>query len=413
MQTNLWLSRLAPLTVLFVASGCVPEIPGGGGGSGGGPGEAARDVVVVGNSVSGTVNVLDGHTFENLGHVDVIPDLDERIEEIRGNLVWSIGYNVVRDGQLVKHFEPSDGDRYVDDVMVSPDGTTLYVSRSNLADVAAFDLADPAHPMLWRTRVTGFKADHAALSPDGRRIVVSATSAAQADVLDAATGEIVGDFDTGTYPHQNDFSPDGERIYNASLGLLGLDPAFQGQHHLSVVDAETLEVLRIYDFDVGIRPAVFTPDEKIMYAQLSFLNGFIRFDLESGEITDTVELPFSDFALEVYVTHEDLPHESMHHGLALSGDGKTLCSAGTIDNYVAMVSTETLEATHIVDVGLVPYWATTSHDGRSCIVSISGADEIHVLDFATGDDVARTAVGVFPQRNRLARMPASVISGLD
>jgi DNA-binding beta-propeller fold protein YncE len=262
--------------------------------------------------------------------------------------------------------------------------------------------------MLWHTRVTGFKADHAALSPDGTKIVVSATSAGQADVFDTATGALIGEFDTGTAPHQNDFSRDGRRIYNASLGLLSDD--VPGKCQLTVADAETYEVLRVYDFETGIRPAVFTEDEKVMFAQLSFLNGFVRFDLEAGVITDRVELPFSAFALATYPTHDDLPHASMHHGLAMSGDGRRLCAAGTIDNYVAMISTTTLTAERIVDVGLVPYWATTSADGRSCIVSISGGDEVHVLDYATGATLARTPVGRFPQRNRLARMPEGVLA---
>jgi DNA-binding beta-propeller fold protein YncE len=267
--------------------------------------------------------------------------------------------------------------------------------------------------MLWRTRVAGYKADHAALSPDGQHIAVSATSAKKTQIIDVATGEIVGEFATGTYPHQNDYSPDGQRIYNASLGRLGLDPDLQGDHYLTVADANTFEVLRVYEFDVGIRPSVFTPDEKIMYVELSFLNGLVRFDLESGEITDRIELPLSDFALEVYPTDEDLPHESMTHGLALSGDGARLCAAGTIDNYIAIVSTETLEAERFIDTGLVPYWATTRHDGASCIVSLSGDNEVHVVDFATGETIAHTPVGVFPQRNRLARMPQAVIDALD
>jgi hypothetical protein len=78
-----------------------------------------------------------------------------------------------------------------------------------------------------------------------------------------------------------------------------------------------------------------------------------------------------------------------------------------------MVSTETLTAERFIDTGLVPYWATTSRDGQSCIVSLSGDNEIHVVDFATGETIARTPVDVFPQRNRLARMPQAVIDALD
>jgi hypothetical protein len=41
------------------------------------------------------------------------------------------------------------------------------------------------------------------------------------------------------------------------------------------------------------RTAVFTSDERTMYAQLSYLNGFVEYDLTAGKVTRTVQLPFS------------------------------------------------------------------------------------------------------------------------
>src|SRR5690348_10700446 len=40
---------------------------------------AGHDVLLVGNSVGGTVSFLDGTTFANLGSLNVIPDLAERL----------------------------------------------------------------------------------------------------------------------------------------------------------------------------------------------------------------------------------------------------------------------------------------------------------------------------------------------
>src|SRR6266567_2028258 len=74
------------------------------------------------------------------------------------------------------------GVRYIDDFAVSPDGTTLYVSRGNLDDVAAFNLE--THQELWVSPVDGIHADHMALSPDGSQVVVSATTAQDADVYE-------------------------------------------------------------------------------------------------------------------------------------------------------------------------------------------------------------------------------------
>jgi DNA-binding beta-propeller fold protein YncE len=375
-----------------------------------------HDVLLVGNSVAGTVTFLDGHSFQNLGSVNVIPDFQQRINAINGDLIHAIAYGIITNQQKIKHFEPAGGHRFVDDVFVSPDGTKLYVSRSNLGDVAAFDLTNATHPLLWRTDVSGYKADHATLSPDGSRLVVSATVSDKAQVLDALTGNAVGSFSTGHYPHQNDYSADGKHIYNGSIGDVSLPAALdflKGFRFLTVVDANTLAPVRSYLFNEGIRPSVITADEKTMYAQLSYLNGLIKFDLVSGNTEATLTEPLSDFAKANYPTHDDYPHDSAHHGLALSADGTRLCDAGTIDNTVSIVSTASMTVISTVDVGLIPYWATTSVDGNSCLVSLSGDNAVAVIDYASGRQVARVPVGQFPQRNRLGQVPESVLNLLS
>jgi len=411
--------------------------PAGGGGAGGaigrpdaGPGEPdtsvgggadtgtdpMRDVLLVGNSVSGTVSFLDGKTFANLGSINIIPDLQDRLKEINANPLSAIAYVIIKQKQTVKHFEPSNGDRFLDDVFVSPDGKTLYVSRSNLGDVAAFDLSLASHAMSWRTHVDGLKADHATLSPDGSRLVVSATTVDKADVLDSQTGAIVGSFATGHFPHQNDYSANGQHIYNGSIGDVSMTYAQDSQkgvRQLTVVDAKTFAVIKTYPFTEGIRPSVITADEKTMYSQQSYLNGVIKFDLTTGTITKTVDEPLSAFAKTNYPTQDDYPHDSAHHGLALSGDGSKLCDAGTIDNDISIISTATMTVESTVDVGMIPYWATTSMDGNYCFVSLSGDNKISVIDYRTGREVKQVPVGKFPQRNRLGQVHESVLAALS
>ena len=65
-----------------------------------------RDVVLVGNSVSGTVSFLDGHTFSNLGSFNVIPDLQQRLAAIEADPIAWAGYEAVRSTE--------GGDRFVD-----------------------------------------------------------------------------------------------------------------------------------------------------------------------------------------------------------------------------------------------------------------------------------------------------------
>jgi YVTN family beta-propeller protein len=363
---------------------------------------APRDVVLVGNSAAGTVSLLDGHTFDHLGAVNVIPDLAQRLVEM--DPIERAAYEVVR--------RQKGGDRFVDDIAVAPDGRTLFVSRANLADTVAVDLVTGAQ--LWRFEVDGHHSDHIAVSPDGRHLVVSATTAQRAHVLDTGTGREVGHFATGTYPHGNDYSHDGRRIYNASIGVTAIPKALEalkGPRRLTVVDAATLRTVRTYEFAHGIRPAVILPDETLMYAQLSYLNGFVEYDLTRGRITRTVRLPFS--AEGAALRPDEYPQNSAHHGLAISGDGTKLCSAGTINDYVAIVSRPALTTDRLVPVGDLPYWAATSADGGHCLVTNSNDDTVSVISYATGQEVRRVPVGDFPQRERLATVAAAVIDALD
>lgn len=365
--------------------------------------DGLRDVVIVGNSAGGTVNFIDSRTYENLGSLDVIPDLDAVLAGM--NPLRRAAYEVVR--------QQAGGDKFVDDAHVSPDGRTLYVSRGNLGDAAAYDIASGRQ--LWRTHLDGVKADHATLSPDGRTFVISAITVAKSQTLDTATGRITGEFPTGTYPHENMYSADGKRIYNMSIGVTSLPKALnflKGTKQVTVADAQTLKVVRKYSFDFGVRPAVITPDERTMYAQLSYLNGFIEYDLERGRTVRTVQMPFG--AGGGVMKPDDYPQNSAHHGMAMNAAGDKLCMAGTIDDYTAVVSRPGLTTDGFVHypAGSLPYWTVTAPDGKHCFVTLSNRDEVSVVDYTTAKEVARVKVGDFPQRERAGKIAEDALGGL-
>ena len=364
---------------------------------------ALRNVLLVGNSQAGSVSFIDENGFANLGSFNVIPDLQQRINEM--DPIQRIGY------EITKGIE--GGDRLVDDEALSPDGRRIYVSRGNLDDVAAFDLATKQE--LWHTRLDGFHADHAALSPDGTRFVVSATTANKAQFIDTATGAIVASAPTGNYPHQNDYAADGKYVYNSSIGDVTLPQSLEwakGAFQLTKIDTTTMQVVKTWTLPHGIRPNLIAPDGNTFYAQLSYLNGFVKYDLAAGKITATVNQPFSDHAKTL--KPDDYPKNSAHHGLALSGDGSTLCDVGTIDDYVALVSTDGLVDRAFVNypTGSLPYWGQTSTNGNYCYVSLSQANAVSVVDYHSGTEVARVPVGTFPQRERVSKVDPAVLGSL-
>ncbi|PXY26945.1 YncE family protein [Prauserella muralis] len=363
----------------------------------------ARDVMFVGNNWDGTVDLVDARTFEKYQRINVVPDLAERKAGMTPDQL--VAMLVIRQTAGEGH------DQLVDDIMVSPDGRTMYVSRPSLGDVSAFDVATGAQR--WFTRVDGYRSDHMALSPNGRTLLVSATTANVVNVVDTATGEITGRIRSGDFPHENQFSADGSTIYNATIGNVvapdaPLLDAAKGRRWLTIADAATLQVKKVIDFGVGIRPFVVMPDQRTMYAQLSFHNGFVEYDLAEERITRTVHLPLSEEAKRM--KREDYPLDSAHHGLAMNADRSKICDAGTISDYAAILSVPALTVDEIVPTGKKPYWAATSPDGRHCFLSNSESDDISVVSYDNPREVARIPVGDHPQRVRGYTVPSDVLA---
>jgi YVTN family beta-propeller protein len=370
---------------------------------------APRDVLYVGNNWDGTADVIDPKTFTRIRRLNIVPDKAERMAEIAADPV-RLGYFLA-----IRQLIGEGHDQFVDDMFSSKDGRVVYVSRPSFADVVALDLSD-GH-IVWRTPVEGYRSDHMAISPDGTRLVVSASTARKAHVIDTATGRIVGSFESGDSPHENNFSRDGSLIYHASIGQVYTpldEPAFdstKGDRWFEIVDANTLQVLRRIDMgqklaEAGypdmsgaVRPMALAPDERYLYFQVSFFHGFVEYDLQQDRVLRLAHLPTTD---QTPPTREQYLLDSAHHGLSMNPEGTKLCAAGTIDGYVAVVSRKTFDY-RLAAFGNVPYWATNSADGRYCFVSFSGDDAVSVISYAKEKEIARIPVGDHPQRMRMGK----------
>ena len=366
-----------------------------------------HDVIFVGNNWEGTATVVDEKTFQPITTINIVPDLDQRMAEIVTNPVRLAYFLLIRNAVGEGH------DQFVDDMYSSRDGRLLVVSRPSLADVVGIDLA--TGQIAWRFPMEGQRADHMGVSPNGRHVAVSDSTANVVHVLRVADGTAVGQFPSGDSPHENTYSKDGDRIYHASIGLVYTpldDPLFdttKGDRWFEVVDAHSFEVLKRIDMgkklaeagypqmSSAVRPMALSPSERKVYFQVSFFHGFVEYDFKRDRVTRVARLPVAD---EI----KDLPRsryllDSAHHGIAISGDGHRLCAAGTMSDYVAMVSRRTFDY-KLIKAGKKPYWSTTSPNGRRCYVSWSGSDRISVISFRTGREIARVPVGDHPQRVR-------------
>ncbi|MCU7725012.1 YncE family protein [Actinoplanes sp. KI2] len=373
---------------------------------------AVQEVMFVGNNWDGTVDVIHSSgDFAKIGRINVVPDKTQRLLEIYLNPIKLAYYLGIQQG-------PGEGhDQLVDDMYTTPAGDALVVSRPSFADVVSIDLATGAEK--WRFAVSGYRADHMAVSPDGTKVAVSASTSNTVHVLDIVTGKQLGSFGAGDKPHENIFTRDGRYLWNMSIGEVNTsldDPSMdwtKGDRHITVADAKTYQVVKTIDMrprldafgrsdlSDAVRPAVFTPDESKLYFQVSFFAGVVEYDVATDKITRVKELPLNP------ATNPDRTtwvNDSRHHGLSMSPDGSKLCVAGTMDDYATVLDRATLAPGPLVTASK-PYWATVSGDGQDCVISESGADQVTAISFATGQKVTSVAVGDHPQRVRIGHVP--------
>jgi DNA-binding beta-propeller fold protein YncE len=374
--------------------------------------DGLREVLFVGNNWDGTADVIrSSGDYAKIGRISVVPDKAARMAEINADPIKWIYFQAIRNSVGEGH------DQFADDMYSTPDGRSVVVSRPSFADVVSLDLATGA--VNWRFPVAGYRADHMAVSPDGTRVAVSASTADTVHVLDIATGRQLGSFKTGAKPHENVFTKDGKYLWNMSIGDVNTDldgPGWdwtKGDRHITVVDATTFQQVKVIDmrqrldafglkdFSDAVRPAVFSPDESRLYFQVSFFNGFFEYDVATDKITRMKTLPKNPATSEDRTTWVN---DSRHHGISMNPQGTKLCVAGTMDDYATVVDRASFQEGPLVPAAK-PYWATVSGDGKDCVVSESGADQVTAIDFATGRKVASVPVGDHPQRVRLGHVP--------
>jgi DNA-binding beta-propeller fold protein YncE len=255
------------------------------------------------------------------------------------------------------------------------------------------------------------------ISKNGRRVLVSDSTANKVHAINTATGRSLGSFPSGDSPHENNFSKDGKRIYHASIGRVYTptdDPdlgASKGAEYFQIVNARTLKVIKRLnmgevleragypDMSAAVRPMTLTPDERFVYFQVSFFHGFVEYDLKFQKVRRVATLPIAQHTQEI--SREDYLLDSAHHGIAMNPRGTKLCVAGTMSDYVAIVSRKTFRYRVIpLGIGAKPYWSTPSANGRYCFVSISGQDRVAVISYARERKIATFRVGDHPQRMR-------------
>ncbi|TWH04957.1 hypothetical protein L615_000100001120 [Nocardioides sp. J9] len=365
--------------------------------------------------------------------------------------------SIVREQQM-------DGYR-TDHMQVSNDGTRLLVSDSTARQVIEYSMIDGTLDGKsvrvgdrLRTFPSGETPHESNYTEDGERILHASIGRVYTplDDLDPADGDLLGlPLDKlnlggllGGLPGLGNLGNLGNLVNLLSLDkLLGtlpwskLEAAVKADRWMQYVDAGTFEVLQRWDLgkelaeaghpgmSSAVRPVAVHPDGRLLYLQVSFLHGYVVFDTEAADLNGTTDYtlggmpePAKGAVVDVVELENRVPtmmreayvNDSAHHGIAISGDGRTLCVAGTMDDYAALVDAETGEATYFDEETTghgygKPYWSTEGLDD-TCWVSLSDDDAVAVLSTRTGEELAYLEVGNHPQRVRHGYVPESVVA---
>ncbi len=420
-----------------------------------------RDVMWVGNNWAGTATIVDEDSLEVLKTgVDLVPDKTQELRDIHLSPARLALFLAVRN-------LPGEGhDQFVDDMFATPDGQHLAVSRPSLGDVVWINIAKATttggvDSIAREQSMDGYRTDHMAVSPDGRRLLVSDSTKRQVieySMVDETVGSkhiAMGDrlrtFQSGETPHESNYTADGQQIFHASIGKVytaaadnpkapGHD-AVKGDRWFEIVNNSTFTIAKRWEMgkelteaghpgmSAAVRPMAIAPGERFVYFQVSYFHGIVEFDTQApdinhkvnyrlrgvpeastGAVTRLIDLPnrVPNLPLSKYV------NDSAHHGLAMNEAGTTLCAAGTMDDYVALVDRATgaptfFDSDTTPHVYGKPYWSTEGLND-TCWVSLSDTDSVAVIDFDTKQELAYLPVGDHPQRIRHGLVPEATVA---
>jgi YVTN family beta-propeller protein len=277
---------------------------------------------------------------------------------------------------------------------VAPDGSKFYIT--NEAE-STLDVADAKTLKVIKHIPLTNHPNNVAVSKDGKRVYVAIVSGAGAvDVIDTASLTRAKSIRTEGGIHNTYVTPDGKFVVAGSI------PG----RKINVIDQKTEEIVWTVPTAEGVRPMAFdtNPDgsTKRIFVQLSGFNGFITVDFATHKIVDTIKAPEVSVA-EGKVT-EGL-QGSPSHGLAVSPDGKMLCSLSKMNTRVYMYSLPDLKLLGETRVGHHPDWLTFTPDGKRVYVANAGSNSVSVVDVTTRKELMQIPVGQVPKRNMTAVLP--------
>ncbi|MDB5438976.1 MAG: beta-propeller repeat protein [Caulobacteraceae bacterium] len=278
-------------------------------------------------------------------------------------------------------------------ILLSPDGTRLYVALSGTAvggapdrtedGIGVIDLADFG----MGARITaGADPETFAISADGQTLFVSNQAAGELSIVALDSGDILAHIKVGDQPEGVAATPDGKTVLVACGGA----------NAVYVVDIATSKVKAIIKMDGRPRAIALTRDGSAAYISNENSGHITVIDVTKNSIRTVIAIPDGGPGAA--------PPEPM--GLVFSPDQAKLYASTGRGGAVAEIDTATNTVGRMIkNVGARPWGITVSADGKHLYTANGPSGDISVIDTTTGAVEKKIKVGQSPWGIAFSKAP--------
>lgn len=244
-------------------------------------------------------------------------------------------------------------------ICASAKNKRVYISTT--ITLSCIDLV--TEKLVWEKALEG-GCDRMSISPDGKTIYIPSFEGPHWNVLDAATGDVIGKVVPNSGSHNTVYGIDGKHAY-----LAGLRSPL-----LTVADTSTHSAEKtVGPFSASIRPFTVNGRQTLCFVNVNGLLGFEIGDLTTGKKLHRVEV-------QGYSQGPVKRHGCPSHGIGLRPDEKELWVVDAYNKRVHIFDATVMPPKEVDSVAVrdEPGWVTFSIDGKLAYPSTGD-----VIDTAT------------------------------
>jgi len=249
---------------------------------------------------------------------------------------------------------------------ITPDGKRLLVTSPSKQSVYVFDTKSGKQLKIIKV---GKASKGIKISPNGAEAYVSNEGENSISVIDLSSDKVVAKIPTAKMPHNVRFNNDGSIAY----------VTLQGGAGLGVIDTKLRRVIKIIPTPglVGPHNLDLSKDEKIAFVR-DTVNHVAVVDLVKGTVIRLVKVGFG------------------HSGIDVSPDGKYVYTGAIAGNTVTVIDSKSYAVVKTIKVGKGPHGLRTSKNSRWLYVSVTAGNSLVVIDTKTFKITSQLKLKGFP-----------------